>query len=529
MGKSESIEQAVGRLMSARLPGAELSDEVEKLLRKGTIGGIVFFKENATSLEQSADLIDAVANASLHAPILSVDQEGGAIQRFDHFLTPIPSQMALAATGKTDVLEAIYGISASQIKSLGINCVLAPVLDVLQNAFNPMIGTRAFSSEPNVVSDLGLSALKVMAENGIVAVAKHFPGYGDVLEDAHMDLAINNSDPKAIWQVDLAPFRSLALELPALMVGHVWLTAIEPEPMPASISKRVIQDILRDYLKYDGLVLTDDLTMGAVSNNWTVEEAALMAIDAGVDHLLVLGNIEQFLSVHQVLVQAFKSGRISEVRLARSLKRIDKAFGKTKEIRGKRTQQVALKTLKESIAESKDIVLSASTKAPTFLRGDIPKINSGEWLIVAPNHSRYPLRLAAYLNEELATNKKGSKKFKGLRFEEIRYSLDPSPDESEQIGKECAERNCIYLTFRTLCNQGQIRLGELVASNAREHLNIACDIPYDLVGLPEWKNCLAIFDPSDLAMKALVPILLGDLKAKGNCPVDLNLELSSAD
>src|SRR5262249_32404467 len=158
------------------------------------------------------------------------------------------------------------------------------------------------------------AAAQVISEQGLLPVGKHFPGYGDVLEDAHLDLAINNSDAKSIWQTDLSPFHKLGNSLPALMVGHVWLSAIEPEPLPASISKRMISDILRGYLKYDGLVFTDDLAMKAVTNTRPLEEAALMAFEAGADHLLVLGSLEEYLSVHKSLVKAVKSGKISEVR-----------------------------------------------------------------------------------------------------------------------------------------------------------------------------------------------------------------------
>ncbi|PWT94886.1 MAG: hypothetical protein C5B53_12240 [Candidatus Melainabacteria bacterium] len=529
MGKLESVEQAVGRLMSARFSGVELGSGFEKALKNGTIGGVVFFKENGAKLRQLIDLIEYVESTSLHPVILSVDQEGGAVQRFEHFLTPIPSAMALAAAGRLEAVQEIYNLNALQCKLLGFNCLLTPVLDVLQNAFNPMVGTRAFSSEPDMVSDLAAAAAQVISEQGLLPVGKHFPGYGDVLEDAHLDLAINNSDAKSIWQTDLAPFHKLGNSLPALMVGHVWLSAVDPEPLPSSISKRMVSDILRGYLKYDGLVFTDDLAMKAVTNTWPLEEAALMAFEAGADHLLVLGGLEEYLSVHKSLVKAVKSGKISEVRLARSLKRIERSFGKNKDTNKKRSKETSLQALEQSIAASYDLVRQTSSAAVTALRGEVPKIASGEWLVIVPNHSRHPLRLAAYLNEELSLNRKGSKKFKGLRFAEVRYSVDPSPEETAEIAKECAERNCIYLTFRTLCNHGQIRLGEVICSNAREHLNIACDIPYDLVGLPDWKNCVATFDPSELAMRGLVPILLGDQKPKGNCPVDLNLELSSVD
>ena len=112
-----------------------------------------------------------------------------------------------------------------------------------------------------------------------------------------------------------------------------------------------------------------------------------------------------------------------------------------------------------------------------------------------------------------------------LRFAELSYTLDPPDSEAEQIGTECAERNCILLTFRSLANQGQFRLAQTIKENAREHLHVACDLPYDLIGLTEWENCLATHDPSDLAIRALAEVLLGLAKPEGACPVDLNLRV----
>ena len=133
MGKLESVEQAVGRLMSARFSGVELGPGYEKALKDGFIGGMVFYKENATKARQLIDLIDRVESTSPYPVILSVDQEGGAVQRFDHFLTPIPSAMALAAAGRVETVQEIYRLNALQCKLLGFNCILAPVIDVLQN------------------------------------------------------------------------------------------------------------------------------------------------------------------------------------------------------------------------------------------------------------------------------------------------------------------------------------------------------------------------------------------------------------
>jgi beta-N-acetylhexosaminidase len=529
---SKALNKAVGRLLSTRLPGQKLESDARKGLEDGIIGGIVIYKENAARLPQTFKLVDEIRSASPHPLILSVDQEGGAVQRFEHFLTPLPSAMALAASGKIDNVKAVYSINANQIRLLGLNCLLCPVLDVLQNAFNPMVGTRAFSSDPNLAADFGLAAIKAIHRANVVPVGKHFPGYGSVLEDAHTDLAVNDSDATTIWQTDLAPFRTCLKRLPAVMVGHVWLGCVDQDPLPASLSTRVIRGILREYpdLSYDGLVMTDDLVMQAVSDKWSLEEAAVMALAAGADHLLLGCSVDQVLSVHKTIIKSVESGKLTEEQILASLQRIEKLFGVKKKSVTDEDKEKRLEALHQSIAECRDLVLAASMEAATLLRGDVPAITSGEWLVIAPNHARYPLKLAHHLNEMVAhMNKKNTKKFKGLRFAEMRYSVDPSPEEADELSKDCAERNCIFLTFRSLSNQGQIKLGELIHANAREHLHIACDIPYDLVGLPDWSNCMAIFDPSELSMEATASIILGEAKPGGTCPVDLNLELSSAD
>jgi beta-N-acetylhexosaminidase len=247
-----------------------------------------------------------------------------------------------------------------------------------------------------------------------------------------------------------------------------------------------------------------------------------MAINAGADHLLLCLEADQLLCVHKYLYDAFESGKLSEKRIDESVKRTQRLFYK-KDDSKPFDQSQQLEQLDESINLSYPIVLKAAVNAATVLKGSVPVINSGEWLVIKPNHARYPLKLAAQLNKRVG--ELNAQENINLRFAELSYTLDPPDSEAEQIGVECAERNCIFLTFRSLTNQGQFRLAQAIKENAREHLHIACDLPYDLIGLTEWENCLAIYDPSDLAMRALTEILLGLEKPTGSCPVDLNLRV----
>jgi beta-N-acetylhexosaminidase len=513
----EKLSQSVGRLLVARIPGLTLDPVSKKALNDGTIGGAVLFKENAVDLQQLHALTTAIVKHSLHAPVLTVDQEGGAVQRFDHVLTPIPSAMALAACGEEGTIRRVSKINATQLKTLGFNCLLAPVLDVLSNPLNPIIGTRAFSDNPRQVCDFAAEVTEAITEGGLIAVGKHFPGHGATLEDSHSDLAVNPMDSKVLWQLDLLPFRNLLQQLPSILVGHIWLSSVDPEPLPATLSKRVTQGILRDYLGYEGLIMSDDMIMKAITAGWGLAEACVLALEAGVDLLLTCGAIEETLAVHRYIVDAVETGRLPESRLNDAVVRVEKLFSK----RSKVVSKKGLVQFQNELTLQFDRCLAASCAAVTVLRGEIPPINSGNWVVIVPNHARYPMKLV----EHLAAIAK--ERFNALDFSEIRYSIDPSAEEAKIIQSQCSERNCIFLTYRALTNQGQLHLGSLIAFDAREKVQVAVDVPFDCVGLSAWENALATYDPSDLAMRALAKILLGEFTPVGSCPVSLEFQVTS--
>lgn len=520
MSSSQELQKAAGKLILGRVPGLELDEGNKTLLEQGIIGGVVLFKENGRDAAQLSQLCDEIRHCAFHPPIISVDEEGGAVQRFDHFLTSLPSPMALSATGDIDLIARLSGAIASELKALGFNCLLAPVMDVLTNAANPVIATRAFSDDPKKVGLLAEVTIKAISEAGLAPVGKHFPGHGSTDLDSHLDLPESKLNNMGLWHVDLAPYRQCLEKLPAVMTGHVWLSEIEEKPLPASLSKRIISGILRDYFNFQGVVMTDDLTMKAITDNWGLAEAAVMALEAGNDVLLVCSSADETKKVNDYIVEAVKSGRLSEEQLNASGARVDKCFPKytctEEELLTRRSQ------LKDMVAQEKSVSLNASVKAISLLRGQLPEITSGNWIVLVPSHSRYPMGLVPQLRECLKRNKYAKKdRDLNLQFTEIRFSLDPTEDEIKQIVGECVERNCVFLSYRALSNQGQLLLGARVAENAREKLAVCCELPYDSLGLPGFENILATFDPSDQAMQALAMTLLSDEAVGGKCPVHL--------
>lgn len=522
MAASEKLKQAAGRLIVGKVPGTILDDESKHLLQSGIMGGVTFFKDNADNLTQLSnlvyDIVETYAASTEAFPFIMVDQEGGAVQRFDHVITPLPSAMALAAGKSSSILREITAINAQELKLLGFNCLLAPVLDLAINEKNPIVSTRAFGDQANSVAQLGKIVIETLNNQGMLAAGKHFPGHGGTSEDTHLSLAVNSKTLDQLSESELEPFKRNLSELPAMLTSHVWFSKIDQEPLPASLSFKVTTELLRNKLKFDRLVITDDLLMKAITNKWGLGEASVMALEAGADILLTCGAASEIKSVHEAIVAAVESGRLTEERLEKSLTRLERALLPLSKERylhiraGKRHDSI--EKLEAVLPRNRKIAFEAAQKAICQLRGSMPNLADGNWTIVAPNHPRYKIDLASFINAA------------GLTVNQIRYDLNPTAGDCERIKDRVSGQNCIYLTYRTAINEGQILLGQLLKNVCHKTLAIAVDAPFDANHLPHWDNYIATFDPSDLAIEALSGILSSQLKLEGTCPTSLNAPVS---
>lgn len=258
-------------------------------------GGIVYIGVNAdkaaAATSINARIVAAAAQAGLLPPFIAIDHEGGRIQRIDD-VPNLGSNMAFGDTDPTNRQACQRGADqAAQLSAMGFNMELAPDVDVLTNPNNTVIGDRAYGSDPELVARLGAAYVRGLQGAGIVAVAKHFPGHGSASVDSHQGLPVVPFTLEQLERVELVPFERVmkpAVSVAAIMVGHLAMTGIDPSGTPASLSKVVVQGLLRDRLGYHGLVITDDLAMmAAITASYTPAEAALMAIAGGVDVLLV--------------------------------------------------------------------------------------------------------------------------------------------------------------------------------------------------------------------------------------------------
>jgi beta-N-acetylhexosaminidase len=282
-----------GKLFMVGVPDPALDRATRSFLKTHAAGGVILFRRNITELGELVAL-----TAELHAllpeqPILvAIDHEGGRVSRLGDPFTQFPPA-AVVGRARSPHLAYRQGIAmGEELRSVGIDIDFAPVLDVASNANNPVIGDRSFGAHPRTVSRLGISVAHGLQRTGVIPVGKHFPGHGDTDVDSHLDLPIVRRSAAELDRVELFPFRrAIQSGLEALMTAHVVFTALDPE-RPATLSRVILTDLLRERLRFRGVLFSDDLEMKAISSRYAPEDAAVSAMEAGVDWLLACENLD---------------------------------------------------------------------------------------------------------------------------------------------------------------------------------------------------------------------------------------------
>jgi beta-N-acetylhexosaminidase len=301
--------------------GTAAPDHVRSALAAG-LGGVILFRRNVQSPEQLCALTGALHAASRGPLLVGVDQEGGRVLRLPPPFLPAPPAAALGAADDPALTQRLACAVGRELRAAGITWNLAPVLDVRSNPANTVIGDRAFGADPERVSRHGLAALRGFADAGILATAKHFPGHGDTDADSHATLP-ESRQTAARWRaVEFLPFRrAIQADVPLVLVAHLLCPGLDPE-LPSSLSRRTISGILREELGFQGVVVCDDLEMGAIAGQMEVGEAAVRFLEAGGDLILICHDASRQRSAIEAVRAAVRAGRLPEARIAQSVARI---------------------------------------------------------------------------------------------------------------------------------------------------------------------------------------------------------------
>jgi beta-N-acetylhexosaminidase len=284
--------------------------------------GIILFRRNIEDPGQLRELTDGL-HALPWRPWVSIDHEGGRVLRVGEPFTVFPCAREVAACGDASVIEAVGRAMGLELRSVGIDINFAPVLDVDSNPANPIIGDRAFGNNPGDVARCALALQRGLLSAGVVPCGKHFPGHGDTDRDSHTDLPVVHRRRSQLEEVEIPPFRAaIAAGIPLLMTAHVVYSELDPD-QPATLSRRIVHGLLREELGFEGVVVSDDLEMRAVSARMPVAEAALAALRAGVDWLLVCTDLEQSMVTFDRITAALGRGELDDRVLAPAVGRIE--------------------------------------------------------------------------------------------------------------------------------------------------------------------------------------------------------------
>lgn len=321
----------------------ELNDDIRQILADYQFGGVILFAENVVETEQTARLVyqmQASQVESDHLPLLiGIDQEGGIVNRLGSG-TQLPGNMALGATNDPEYSKLAGDIIGSELEALGINVNFAPSVDINNNPKNPVIGLRSFSSDPEIVSEHGLSYIEGIKEHNVAVAAKHFPGHGDTDVDSHFGLPVVDKSFDELMDNELLPFKAVMdADTDMIMTAHIQFPQLESETkvsdedgsdilLPATLSPAILTNLVRDEMAYEGIVITDALNMEAIANNFGEVETSILSKKAGADILLmpviIRSNDDLALldEVIQGLVDAVESEEIPMDNIDNSVRRI---------------------------------------------------------------------------------------------------------------------------------------------------------------------------------------------------------------
>jgi beta-N-acetylhexosaminidase len=283
-----SIRRSIGQLLIGSLPGTTIPSELRSLAREFGLGGVILFARNVEAPEQVAELARDLQELAGDLPLwVSVDQEGGRVARLRAPFTEWPPMATLGRSGDVTLARRFASALAAELRAVGITLDYAPVLDIHTNPNNPVIGDRALADNAEMVGKLGTAIIQGLQEGGVAACGKHFPGHGDTSVDSHHELPIVEHPPDRIRRVECVPFReAINAGVAFIMTAHVLVPSLD-EGRPATLSRRIVYDILRDELGFEGVILSDDLEMQALARSYSVPDAAVGAIQAGCDGVLV--------------------------------------------------------------------------------------------------------------------------------------------------------------------------------------------------------------------------------------------------
>ena len=499
-----NLREKLGQLVMFGFPGTEPGPEALRLIEEYKAGNVTLFAHNLESAPQTRRLCEQLRRRIQEAtglpPIISIDQEGGVVARLTPDAVSFPSAMAVAATG--DVQNAYIAAvdTGRELAAMGVNCNLAPVMDVNTNAQNPVIGVRAYGCVPSEAAPFALETIRGHLDAGVMPVAKHFPGHGDTNVDSHLGLPRVEKTLDELMECELVPYvQAIQQGVPAIMAAHILFPALEKNDLPASMSPAILQGLLREKLGFDGLIVSDCLEMGAIQDHYGTPEGFVAALKAGLDLACISHSPVLALRALDLAYAAVMDGSLP-------MERVDEAVAhvlKAKQRFADASAAWDLVGCTEYRTAAKDIMAAAMTRLDE--NGALPKVDEQAFFVGCPAY-RATFASSAPDDGNTFAQTLAGRFGAGFRVtgvqpdeQEIQSVLDATrPDQTVVVG-----------TYNGHLNRGQLALVNALCDAQRKVITVALRNPYDLpaVSPKAWK--LAAFEYTALSFDAVEQVLRG--------------------
>ncbi len=510
--KKMTLEEKVGQMLCLSFHGTNYNEQLKKLIEKHNIGTIIHFARNIVNADQIAKLNYDILKNSKYPPFIGLDQEGGMVRRIMNEITYLPGAMALG-NATDDELYTIYNSVGKELRMLGFNMNYMPTIDVNNNPLNPVINSRSYSDEPNMVAKKGSIAAKAMQEALVLPTPKHFPGHGNTNVDSHIGLPIVDTTKEQLYNIELKPFQELINNnVDGIMVAHILFKNID-SIYPSSISYEMITKLLKEEMGFKGLIITDSLTMSAIYERYSIREIVKFGINAGNDIIMFCGEANEF--DQEVIINEFidlvKKGEIP-------MSRIDDSVQKIIELKNKYQIEIGKNYLdnvsdKTNFNKEKELSNQLTKRSITLFKDEnhlLPYNVEDKVLCLFPEMEM------ASLVDNIDKEQVSIGTF--LKCDEIKYKDKKCFENIVQKSKNYDK--IILATYNTSKDSFQTQLFNLLDKN--KLICVALRSPYDILHLEGCKTYLCTFDCTKESLKAFTEVLKTN-KFSTKLPINLNI------
>ncbi|MBF0407734.1 MAG: beta-N-acetylhexosaminidase [Candidatus Riflebacteria bacterium] len=514
------LKKKIGQLFVMGWQGIEPNEEFLEMVHEWGIGGVIIFTRNIDDPVAIPDVIRKIDKASGQKVFSSVDQEGGLVLRVLSGGSLFPGAMALAASGDKNLTERVHHALALEMRALGLNWNLAPVLDV-NSRQNPGIGARSFGDSPDDVASFGRAAIRGLRSGGVLACAKHFPGKGSAKIDSHFSLPVISSSREELFACDLKPFiHAIDEGVDAIMTSHVFFPAFESAPnLPGTLSKAVLTGLLRKELGFKGLLITDDLEMGAITEAYGVPEASRLSFLAGSDLLLICHDLKRQKSAMEKILHEVSNSSEAAERLEESLIRIESA-------RKKLNSGMPDKSIFELKTMHADLIQESHKKSilvKEYSEKILPISRNSSFLAVFPE-----IAMLTPAEENLPDGGMASV-FKKHFPRSISCSYKPKDDHQQILAsiegrfeKLDVSQPVVIFSYNAHLFHSQKTAFEAIVQKRKNCILVAVRNPYDVSFINSFPVSIASFGFRTPSIEAICEMLSGSFTArKGPWPVHL--------